>query len=157
MFQFVGGAPQRLVGSLFRGYVVRVGKNQLALRYGQRVPPQPAVRPVLRPIPVLKGINRSAGFQLFDSASGGIQVVWMYEVRIWLGQQALGGHAEGMLPRGIDPLEISVHTGDAQQVGRQREELVEFLLGTASFGYLDLQFSSSSLRQPRLAVRSLGQ
>ena len=55
-------------------------------------------------------------------------VVRVDELHVRTRQQIRFGVAENLLPRGVDPLEVAVEAGDAQQVERQGEETVQFLL-----------------------------
>ena len=54
----------------------------------------------------------------------------MNELHVGTRQQFRFGVAENLLPRGIDPFEIAVEAGDAQQVERQSEETIQLLLRT---------------------------
>src|SRR5687768_6116333 len=69
----------------------------------------------------------------------------MDEVQIWTREQFFDGVAEDALPRGIQPLEIPVESGQAQQVERQCEEPLEILLGASSLH--ELADLSANLRE----------
>ena len=76
----------------------------------------------------------------------------MHALQVRRGTQFRDREAENALPRRIEPLEVAVEAGDAQQVDRQREEAIEFLLGAPPLHELaDLTADRGEHRQQRLA------
>jgi hypothetical protein len=58
----------------------------------------------------------------------------MDEVEVRPAEQLFDGVAERAFPGGVEVLEVAVGAGDAQQVGRDGEEVVQPLGGPSSLG-----------------------
>jgi hypothetical protein len=109
--------------------VVPTGVDQLAARSRDRIPEDPFDRAVLAHIPVLEGVRRLTGEHELESLNRPLAVLGVDEVQKRSREHLLGRKAESALPRRVHVLEISVRTGDPDEVARDREEPALVVLG----------------------------
>ena len=106
------------------------GVDPLVCRHRPRVPAQPTVGAVLDMVTILEEHRLPAFGKLVDFRPCCLTVFRVYEVEEWLGLQLLQCPSKSGGPRLAQTLEVSVETGNAQQIerlGEKRTEIVLFL------------------------------
>jgi hypothetical protein len=91
-------------------------------RAWSRVPLEPPVRAILATITILKGNRRSAAGEHRNFRQRGLAVIRVHEVEKGPVLQFLNGASQHALPCRVQPFEVSIMTGSAQQVERLGEE-----------------------------------
>ena len=103
--------------------------NQAEILVGDGLPLEPLVAAVGTPIAIVELRQLHVVHDRGPRADRRLAIVGVDEVQPRLRQQLLSRYPQRALPCGIQADEIPVKVGDAQQVPRQREEPVQFLLG----------------------------
>ena len=139
-------------------------KNQLLVAARRRVPQKPDVAAVPAAVAILKRDRLAALDELCPLRKRRCAIIGMDEVNVRTCEKFRRRNSQNLFPGRIHPFEIAVEAGDAQHIQRQREQLIDFLLGAAAFANrlrkigntaAKLQFGHSepAERLQRLALR----
>jgi hypothetical protein len=120
---------QRLIGLLALSDVAGRRVDDSAIERRRSVPFKPSIRTVAGAIPVFEIDDAGAGCELRHRLDRPAPIVVMNEVKEGRATQLCLGETEHVRPCRVHTKKVAVETGDAQKIGRQIEERVEFIAG----------------------------
>ena len=118
-----------LFGALAFGDVARHRENHFFVGPGRGIPQQPFVGAVLAAVAIFKQDRARAGIQFFRFGQRGRLVFGMDKIEIGAAEKFVHIKTQCFRPCGVQAPEISVKIGQAEQVQRKCEEMLEFLFG----------------------------
>jgi hypothetical protein len=98
------------------------------VRQRARVPLEPANRAVDADEAALESDDVLAGGQMDERVASALHVIRMHELQERPRHELLARVAHQALERRVQPLEVAVEAGDAEQVGREIEELAQLVI-----------------------------
>jgi len=98
------------------------------VRQRARVQLEPAYRAVDADEAALESDDVLAGGQMGERVASALHVVRMHELQERPRHELLARVAQHALERRVQPLEVAVEAGDAEQVGREIEELAQLVI-----------------------------
>jgi hypothetical protein len=107
------------------GQVPRDAVENALVRRRARVPLETAKRAVDADEAALEFDDALAGRQMDERVASALHVIRMHELQERPRHELLARVAQHALERRVQPLEVAVETGDAEQVGREIEELAQ--------------------------------
>ncbi len=110
------------------GHIPRDAVEDAQLRQRARVPLEPANRAVGADEAALESDGVLAGGQMDERVASALHVIRMHELQERPRHELLARVAQHALERRVQPLEVAVEAGDAEQVGREIEELAQLVI-----------------------------
>jgi hypothetical protein len=118
-----------LLGQLAaNGHVPRDAVEDAHVRQRARVPLEPAYRAVDADEAALESDDVLAGGQMDERVASALHIIRMHELQERPRHELLARVAQHALERRVQPLEVAVEAGDAEQVGREIEELAQLVI-----------------------------